>query len=171
MSHDKKIGMIHQQGNLAGDFTTFMHQSGWWDFACTLQYHQTIIFMGKMVFISDGWRMLWSQKVCRKCIFQWYGDPNLLTIVKKLNLWEKRAVDKSVWIKAWATCICQHNVFLYQPFKSSSLQEISRNYSNTLMKQQLLFLVCYHLVCFLLFLYYTQKSHFLLFYHYQSYNY
>ena len=37
MSDDKKISMIHQQGSLAGEFTTFMHQFGWWDFACTLQ--------------------------------------------------------------------------------------------------------------------------------------
>ena len=32
-----------------------------------------------MVFISNGQHMLWSQKVCRKCIFQRSGDPNLLT--------------------------------------------------------------------------------------------
>ena len=58
MSDDKKISMIHQQGNLACEFTTFMHQFECWDLACTLQYHQTIIFMGKMVFISDRQRML-----------------------------------------------------------------------------------------------------------------
>ena len=79
MSDDKKIGMIHQQGSLAGEFKTFMYQFKWWDFAYTLQYHQTIIFMGKMVFMSDGQHMLWSQKVCRKYIFQRYGDPDLLT--------------------------------------------------------------------------------------------
>ena len=45
MSDDKKISMIHQQDSLAGELTTFMHQFGWWDFACTLQYHQTITFM------------------------------------------------------------------------------------------------------------------------------
>ena len=78
MSDDKKISMIHQQSSLAGEFWTFMHQYGWQNFACTSQYHQTIIFMGKMVFISDGQRMLWIQKVCWKCIFQWYGDSNLL---------------------------------------------------------------------------------------------
>ena len=43
-----------------------------------------------------------SQKVCWKCIFLRPGDPNLLThqTVKKLNLWEKTAIDKSAWIKA-----------------------------------------------------------------------
>ena len=35
MSDDKKISMIHQQDSLAGELTTFMHQFGWWDFACT----------------------------------------------------------------------------------------------------------------------------------------
>ena len=42
----------------AGEFTTSMPQFGSWDFVCTLQYHQTIIFMGKMVFIGDGQHML-----------------------------------------------------------------------------------------------------------------
>ena len=47
--------------------------------------------------------MLWSQEVCWKCIFLRPGDPNLLTqqTVKKLNLYEKTARDKSAWIKAW----------------------------------------------------------------------
>ena len=79
MSDVKIVSMIQQQGSLAGEFTTFMHQFEWWDFVCTLQYHEIIILMGKMVFISDGQCMLWSQKVCWKCIFQWYGDPDLLT--------------------------------------------------------------------------------------------
>ena len=50
--------MIHQKGSLAGEFTTFMHQFGRRDFVCTLQYPQTIILMGKMVFINDGQHML-----------------------------------------------------------------------------------------------------------------
>ena len=40
---------------------------------CVL-YHQTIIFIGGIVFISDGQYALWSQKVCQ-CIFQGPGDP------------------------------------------------------------------------------------------------
>ena len=76
---------------------------------CVLQ-HQTIVFTGKIVFISDEQCVLWSQKVYWKCLFQRSGDPNfkkvslsvLLTqqTVKKFNLWEKLAVEKSAWIKA-----------------------------------------------------------------------
>ena len=54
--------------------------------------------------------MIWSQKMCRKCIFQQSGDANfkhfplgvLLTqqTLKKLNIWEKTALEKSAWIKA-----------------------------------------------------------------------
>ena len=55
-----------------------------------------------MVLISNEQYMLWSQKVCRKCIFEGSGDPNLLTLpVKKTQSLEKKsAVDKSAWIKA-----------------------------------------------------------------------
>ena len=44
--------------------------------------------------------MLWSQKVCQKYIFLQSEDPNFQT-VKKYNLWEKMAVHKSAWIRAW----------------------------------------------------------------------
>ena len=53
MSDDKKISMIHQQDSLAGEFTTFMHQFGWLDFACTLQYHQTITYALKPKSVSE----------------------------------------------------------------------------------------------------------------------
>ena len=60
-----------------------------------------------MVLISNEQYMLWSQKVCRKCIFEGSGDPNLLTLpVKKTQSLEKKsAVDKSAWIKAWCSII------------------------------------------------------------------
>ena len=55
-----------------------------------------------------------SQKECQKCIFQQYGDLTFKhphkdsevsnnQTVKKLNLWEKTAVDKNAWIKACVT--------------------------------------------------------------------
>ena len=66
-------------------------------------YHQTIIFTGKMVFISNGQGMLWSQKVCWKCIFLRSGDPNLLTweAVEKTqslgkNGFRQKCLDKSL---------------------------------------------------------------------------
>ena len=56
-----------------------------------------------MVFISDGQRLLWIQKLCRGSIFRWSGDPYLLTYqtVKKVNLWEKngcrqKGLDKNL---------------------------------------------------------------------------
>ena len=45
--------------------------------------HQTIIFMGKMVFISDEQFVRWSQKVYQKCLFQRSGDQNF----KKNSPW------------------------------------------------------------------------------------
>ena len=63
-----------------------------------------------MVFISDEQFVRWSQKVYQKCLFQRSGDQNFKKIplgalltqqkVRKLNLWEKTAVEKSAWIKA-----------------------------------------------------------------------
>ena len=51
-------------------------------------------------------------------------------------------------------------------------EEISRNYSNIIMKQQLLWLTYfYQLVCFVLFLSHTQKIYLLLFCCYLSYKY
>ena len=55
-----------------------------------------------------------SQKECQKCIFQQYGDLTFKhphkdsevsnnQTVKKLNLWEKTAVDKNARIKACVT--------------------------------------------------------------------
>ena len=35
-----------------------------------------------------------------KCIFQQSGDPSDFANSKKLNFWEKTAVDKSAWIRA-----------------------------------------------------------------------
>ena len=69
----KKISMTHQQASPRG--VTNFYTPIWVMGFCVL-YHQTIIFMGKMVFISDGQPMLWTQKTCRKCIFQRSGDPN-----------------------------------------------------------------------------------------------
>ena len=57
---------------------TNFYASNWVMGLCAL-YHQTKIFTRKMVFISDGQHILYSQNVCRKCIFQQSGDPNLLT--------------------------------------------------------------------------------------------
>ena len=64
-----------------------------------------------MMFISNEHCLLCSQKVCQKYIFQQSGDPNFKNFplsvllaqqtLKKLKLWEKTAVEKSAWIKAW----------------------------------------------------------------------
>ena len=71
-----------------------------------------------MVCISYGQDVLWSQKVCWKCIFQGSGDPNVkistftahhgvtsgdtdLANSKETQSREKTAVDKRSWIKAW----------------------------------------------------------------------
>ena len=101
MSGYKKISTNHQKKQPWQCVTNF-YAPIWMMWFCVL-YHQTIIFTRKKVFISVGQCMLWSQKVCWKCIFLRPGDPNLLThqTVKKLNLWEKTAIDKSAWIKAW----------------------------------------------------------------------
>ena len=63
-----------------------------------------------MMFVIDEQCVLCSQKACQKCILQESGDPvfkifplsALLTqqTLKKLNFWEKTAVEKSAWIKA-----------------------------------------------------------------------
>ena len=87
MSDDKRTSMIHQQGSYTGEFTTFMHQFGWWDFACTLQYHQTIIFLGKMVFINNGQSMLWSQKMCPMILGSKFTD---LVDSKKNSIFGKK---------------------------------------------------------------------------------
>ena len=51
-------------------------------------------------------------------------------------------------------------------------EKIPKNYSNILMKQQLLHLICFHyLMCSILFLPYTWKIYFLLFCCYLSYHY
>ena len=55
MSGCKKCSMIHQQGSLGG--VTDFYAAIWVMGFCVL-YRQTIIFTGKMVFISDGQRML-----------------------------------------------------------------------------------------------------------------
>ena len=55
--------------------------------------------------------MSFEVKKSRKCIFQGFGEPSSKILakqtVKKLNLWEKTAVDKSAWIKACISCISE----------------------------------------------------------------
>ena len=46
-----------------------------------------------------------AKKVCRKCIFA--------QTVKKLKLWEKKAVEKSVWITSWV-CHSTEWISLYK---------------------------------------------------------
>ena len=68
-NYKKNMITPHQQGSLGGVT----------DLGLCVLSHQTIIFTGKMVFLSDVQHMLWSQKVYWKCTFQGSGDPNLLT--------------------------------------------------------------------------------------------
>ena len=116
----KKISMIHQQGSLVVEFTTFMHQYGWQSFACTLQYHQTIIFnsvyqwsriyalKSKSVLemhIPMIWRFKFTDLVnSKKTESLWkndcrqkYLDKNLLSY--KLLLWQWIVIYKktSLW--------------------------------------------------------------------------
>ena len=110
--------MINQQSSLAGEVTTFMHRFGWWNFECTLQYHKTKIFMEKMVLISDGQRMLWSQKVWGNAFS---NDLKIqiywLSKLQKNSIFDKKtAVDKSAWIKAWCVYIYIHiyiHIYIY----------------------------------------------------------
>ena len=76
-----------------------------WVMELSVLYHQTIIFT-KENGVYQQWKICpLKSKKGRKCIFQGSGEPNfkLMTkqTVKKLNIWEKTAVDKSAWIKAW----------------------------------------------------------------------
>ena len=64
------------------------------------------MFTGKMVFISDG-QCIYALK--SKSVWEMHFPVILISIFndlvnsKKLNLWEKMAVDKSAWIKACTT--------------------------------------------------------------------
>ena len=67
--------------------------------SCTLSPNHNI--QGEMVFISEGQHMLWSQSVEMYFPAIWISKFTNLINSEKLNLWEKTAVDKSAWIKAW----------------------------------------------------------------------
>ena len=105
--------MTYQEGNLGGLLLTFMHRF------CVL-YHQTIIITWKNR-VCQWWTMFALKSKSVLEIFQRSGDPNfknfplsallILQTVKKLNLCEKTAVEKKVWIKAWYVklyvfCLC-----------------------------------------------------------------
>ena len=63
-----------------------------------------------MVFVSDEQCVIWSQKMCPIWVFHRSGGSNLKDVplgvlltqqtLKKLNFWEKTAVEKSAWINA-----------------------------------------------------------------------
>ena len=62
------------------------------------------------------------KKMCRKCIF-WRSKLTELankTVKKKINLWEKTAVNKSAWIKACSDSIGCENVEIIRITRAKS---------------------------------------------------
>ena len=71
----KKLVWTTNKAVLGGLLPTFMHRFGWWNFVHFIT--KPWYTWRKMVFISHGQDVLWSQEVCWKCIFQGSGDPNI----------------------------------------------------------------------------------------------
>ena len=103
----KKLVWTTNKAVLGGLLLTFMHRFGWWDFVDFItkpKYSRR-----KMVFISQGQDVLWSQKVCWKCIFLGSGDPNVKIssftshhggALGDTDLARQKCLDKSlVWLE------------------------------------------------------------------------
>ena len=100
MSGYKKNSITHQQNSLGGVLQIFIHQ--FVDpILCTLSPHYNV-HRENGVYQQWATYALKSKSVPRMHFLAiWRSKFADLATVKKLNLWEKTAVDRSAWIKAW----------------------------------------------------------------------
>ena len=90
--------------------------------SCSLVTHikeSCMYLSSQLLFKTPSKTLKLQEKSKKKCILQWSIDLNSKSLpfgvhhgatpwshwtkwtVKKLNLWERTAIDKSVWIKVW----------------------------------------------------------------------